>query len=126
MGLTQYYTATSPTWRGRAHAELGRGRPRQKWMRGEWGELRAASWVGFHSFRHTCATILFRRGWNPVQVQRWLGVDRCAPGVAAGLPWPASKSGVYQSSTSYSRRCKRGLGNELFSHASEAYARRCG
>jgi integrase len=30
-------------------------------------------WAGFHTFRHTCATILFRGGWNPVQVQRWLG-----------------------------------------------------
>ena len=30
-------------------------------------------WVGFHSFRHSCATILFRRGWNAVQVQRFLG-----------------------------------------------------
>ena len=44
---------------------------------GEWvpegRTLRAESWVGFHSFRHTCATILFRRGWNAVQVQRWLG-----------------------------------------------------
>jgi hypothetical protein len=37
------------------------------------GELRADSWVGFHTFRHTCATILFRAGWNAVQVQRWLG-----------------------------------------------------
>jgi integrase len=34
---------------------------------------RADSWVAFHTFRHTCATILFRRGWNAVQVQRWLG-----------------------------------------------------
>ncbi|MEX2646089.1 MAG: tyrosine-type recombinase/integrase [Gaiellaceae bacterium] len=44
---------------------------------GEWvrqgRKLRADSWVGFHTFRHTCATILFRRGWNAVQVQRWLG-----------------------------------------------------
>jgi Phage integrase family len=30
-------------------------------------------WVSFHSFRHTCATILFREGWNAVQVQRFLG-----------------------------------------------------
>lgn len=36
-------------------------------------KLRAESWVGFHTFRHSCATILFRRGWNAVQVQRWLG-----------------------------------------------------
>jgi integrase len=30
-------------------------------------------WPGFHTFRHTCATLLFRNGWNAVQVQRWLG-----------------------------------------------------
>jgi len=27
-------------------------------------------WPGFHTFRHTAATRLFRRGWNAVQVQR--------------------------------------------------------
>lgn len=31
------------------------------------------SWVGFHTFRHTCASLLFARGANAVQVQRWLG-----------------------------------------------------
>jgi integrase len=31
------------------------------------------SWVGFHTFRHTCATLLFNEGRNAVQVQRWLG-----------------------------------------------------
>src|SRR3954447_12115137 len=30
-------------------------------------------WVGFHTFRHTCATMLFRRGFNAKQVQMWLG-----------------------------------------------------
>ncbi len=30
-------------------------------------------WVGFHTFRHTCATMLFAEGRNAVQVQRWLG-----------------------------------------------------
>jgi integrase len=30
-------------------------------------------WVGFHTFRHTCATMLFRQGWNAVQVQKFLG-----------------------------------------------------
>ncbi len=30
-------------------------------------------WVGFHAFRHTCATLLFAEGRNAVQVQRWLG-----------------------------------------------------
>src|SRR4051794_15593694 len=30
-------------------------------------------WIGFHSFRHTCASLLFARGKNAKQVQRWLG-----------------------------------------------------
>jgi integrase len=30
-------------------------------------------WIGFHTFRHTCATMLFRSGWNAVQVQKFLG-----------------------------------------------------
>jgi integrase-like protein len=30
-------------------------------------------WVGFHTFRHTCATMLFGHGRNAVQVQHWLG-----------------------------------------------------
>jgi integrase len=30
-------------------------------------------WVGFHAFRHTCATLLFVEGRNVKQVQRWLG-----------------------------------------------------
>lgn len=31
------------------------------------------SWCGFHTLRHTCATLLFRRGLNAKQVQVWLG-----------------------------------------------------
>lgn len=30
-------------------------------------------WAGWHTFRHTCASMLFARGANAVQVQRWLG-----------------------------------------------------
>lgn len=30
-------------------------------------------WAGWHTFRHTCASLLFERGANAVQVQRWLG-----------------------------------------------------
>ncbi|MFL5313028.1 MAG: tyrosine-type recombinase/integrase, partial [Myxococcales bacterium] len=30
-------------------------------------------WCGLHTLRHTAATILFRRGWNAVQVQKFLG-----------------------------------------------------
>lgn len=31
-------------------------------------------WANFHTFRHTCATLLFTKAeWNPKQVQLWLG-----------------------------------------------------
>jgi integrase len=30
-------------------------------------------WAGWHTLRHTCASMLFARGRNIVQVQRWLG-----------------------------------------------------
>jgi integrase len=30
-------------------------------------------WASFHTFRHTCATTLFRHGLNAKQVQMWLG-----------------------------------------------------
>jgi integrase len=36
-------------------------------------EKAGVPWAGFHSFRHTCASLLFDRGQNAVQVQRWLG-----------------------------------------------------
>ena len=32
-----------------------------------------ADWMGFHTLRHTCASLLFDGGRNAVQVQRWLG-----------------------------------------------------
>ena len=32
-----------------------------------------APWAGFHTFRHTCASMLIADGRNVVQVQRWLG-----------------------------------------------------
>jgi integrase len=30
-------------------------------------------WVGFHTLRHTCASMLFRNGYNAKQVQKFLG-----------------------------------------------------
>ena len=37
------------------------------------GRRAGVPWVGLHTLRHTCATTLFRRGLNSVQVQLWLG-----------------------------------------------------
>ena len=36
-------------------------------------EEAGASWAAFHTFRHTCASLLFERGLNVRQVQKWLG-----------------------------------------------------
>ncbi len=36
-------------------------------------EKACVEWVGFHAFRHTCASLLFAESRNAVQVQRWLG-----------------------------------------------------
>ena len=43
---------------------------------GSWPAARtaqSAAWVGFHTFRHTCASLLFDAGKNVKQVQEWLG-----------------------------------------------------
>jgi hypothetical protein len=71
---------------------------------------RADTWVGFHPFRHTCATMLFRAGWNAPQVQRQLGhsdagftlrryvhlldADLPEPGVLDALPAVEGGNGV--------------------------------
>ena len=52
-----------------AAVEAGLG----QWVHEKGKQPRAESWVGFHTFRHTCATLLFADGWNAKQVQRWLG-----------------------------------------------------
>jgi Phage integrase family len=36
-------------------------------------EEAGAEWAGWHTFRHTCASLLFDRGANAKQVQCWLG-----------------------------------------------------
>jgi hypothetical protein len=37
------------------------------------GELKVRPTVTFHTFRHTCASLLFEAGRNTKQVQEWLG-----------------------------------------------------
>jgi integrase len=44
-----------------------------EWVKTDRGE-RAESWVGFHTFRHTCATLaIIEEGWSLEQVQVFLG-----------------------------------------------------
>ena len=43
-----------------------------EWVKAKRG-VRPETWVGFHSFQHTCGTMLFRDGWNAKQVCMFLG-----------------------------------------------------
>jgi integrase len=40
---------------------------------GKDGRPRERTTLGFHAFRHTCASLLFDEGRNVKQVQAWLG-----------------------------------------------------
>lgn len=40
---------------------------------GDDGKTRKRTTIGFHAFRHTCASLLFAEGRNVKQVQTWLG-----------------------------------------------------
>ncbi|MEZ5078213.1 MAG: site-specific integrase [Solirubrobacterales bacterium] len=42
-------------------------------VRGSDGKPRKRTTLGFHAFRHTCASMLFAEGRNVKQVQEWLG-----------------------------------------------------
>lgn len=58
-------------------------------------------WVTFHTFRHTCASLLFNdEKWNPKQVQVWLGhhspaftLERYVHLLPADLPEPPALGG---------------------------------
>jgi integrase/antitoxin (DNA-binding transcriptional repressor) of toxin-antitoxin stability system len=64
-------------------------------------------WAGFHSFRHTCASMLINDGRNIVQVSRWLGhhspsftLDVYAHLMDDGVGEPLEVSGVTSGSRS--------------------------
>jgi integrase len=61
-------------------------------------------WIGFHSFRHTCASMLIADGRDIVQVSRWLGhhdpgftLRRYAHLMDAGVGGPLEIEGCTQS-----------------------------
>ena len=56
-----------------AGTPLGHSNTSRRVLRPAAGGGRRCRWAGFHTFRHTCASLLFERGANAVQVQRWLG-----------------------------------------------------
>ena len=50
-------------------------------------EEAGAPWAAFHTFRHTCASLLFERGASVVQVQRWLGHHSAAFTLSTYVHW---------------------------------------
>jgi integrase len=59
------FTWTRSTWLHAGHLAATVFRPA--------AQRAGVAWLGFHAFRHTCATALFREGANAKQVQVWLG-----------------------------------------------------
>ena len=73
------------------------------------GRKVARSWVGFHTFCHTCASVLFRNGVSIKAVQLWLGHHSPAFTLATyvhllpdDLPQPEFLDGI--TGVGYSRR----------------------
>jgi integrase len=57
---------------GREGGYLDRNTMSQTWLKKS-AAAAGVPWAGFHTLRHTCATLLFRHGLNAGQVQLWLG-----------------------------------------------------
>jgi integrase len=79
LRTTRYSGPDGPVWcsvlgKGarRGHAPLEDHNLRNRVLRPAVKAL-GMPWVGFHTFRHTCASTLFARGKSIKQVQHWLG-----------------------------------------------------
>lgn len=67
-----FHGPRSPVFQSRTGGELSEQNLRQRVMRPT-TEALGMSWVTPHTFRHTCASLLFANGKNVKQVQEWLG-----------------------------------------------------
>jgi integrase len=61
-----------PVFQTRVGTRLGKDNVRNRYIKPAAEEV-GTPWCGWHTLRHTCASILFDEGRNVVQVQRWLG-----------------------------------------------------
>ena len=64
--------ADEPVFQTKVGTRLGKDNVRNRYIKPAAEEV-GAPWCGWHTLRHTCASILFDDGRNVVQVQRWLG-----------------------------------------------------
>jgi integrase len=67
-----YSGPKEPVFPSSVGTELIRGKVAEKVLNPARG-LVGMTWVSFHSFRHTCASLLFANGKNLKQIQTWLG-----------------------------------------------------
>ncbi|MFN8164213.1 MAG: tyrosine-type recombinase/integrase [Solirubrobacterales bacterium] len=67
-----YKGAASPVFPSKAGTPLIAGKVRERVLKPA-KEADGMERVGFHSFRHSCASMLFEQGRNPKQGQEWLG-----------------------------------------------------
>jgi integrase len=65
-------TAATPVFPSEAGGYIDRDNLRRRILKPA-ATKTGLGWVGFHTFRHTCATTLFNNGLNAKQVQHWLG-----------------------------------------------------
>jgi len=67
-----YRGEETPVFASSVGTELIPGKVRERVLRPV-AESVGLDWAGFHTFRHTCASLLFDAGRNVKQVQEWLG-----------------------------------------------------
>jgi integrase len=68
----RYRGEDSPVWCAERGGPLDAYNVRRRVLRPVVRDL-GMPWVGFHTFRHTCASVLFAHGKDVKQVQTWLG-----------------------------------------------------
>jgi integrase len=69
---TSYTGPHGPVFASDVGTELIRGKVAERVLNPA-RDLVRMPWVSFHSFRHTCASLLFAEGKNVKQIQTWLG-----------------------------------------------------
>jgi integrase len=72
MRANRYGSPGSPVWATARGKRLDDHNLRARVLRPTVAEL-GMPWIGFHTFRHTCASILIEAGRTIKQVQLWLG-----------------------------------------------------
>lgn len=85
-GETEWFTGEDLVFANEAGGPIDKDNLRRRHLRPA-AEEAGAPWAAFHTFRHTCASLLFARGASVVQVQRWLGHHSAAFTLSTYVHW---------------------------------------